>query len=313
MQELSLNPADNTHDVILDIIFRIKIKDVMTKNPRSVEPDVPMLEAKKIMKENGVTGLPVVKNRRLLGIISIHDILECLETGDLSGAVKNYMSKNLTVLEEDMPVSFALSYFEKYKFRRFPVLNKEKELSGMITSRDINVTLLNEINRELKNIDSRTNTEENDRAGGKYFRQFTIRKFDFENAGKTSIAIKKFLKEIGLPQNIIRRVTVAVYELEINQVVHSHGGTIQLLIEGDEITIRASDSGPGITELDKALEEGYSTASEWVRSQGFGAGMGLPNVKKVSDDFQIASGSGRGTEVTIKIFSGKKNETISTD
>ncbi len=309
MENLSLNSAANPHNVILDIIYRIKIREVMSKNIYIISPDSPISDAKKMMKDNGVSGLPVVKKRKLCGIISIYDIVECLEKGSVNDPVKKHMTKNIIILEEDMPLSFALNYFEKYKFRRFPVLNKTKELSGIITSRDINVSLLNEINMELKRLDKPRNTEETDSVKGKYFKQFSTRKYDFENAGKTSITIKNFLKEIGIPQDIIRRISIAVYELEINQVVHSDGGTIQLFIEGDEITIKASDTGPGITELDRALEEGYSTASEWIRSQGFGAGMGLPNIKKVSDDFQISSDIEKGTEVIIKIFSGKKNET----
>ena len=308
MQELSLNAA-NSHDVILDIIYRIKIKDVMTKNLFTVSPEATMDEARKIMKEKGITGLPVVRNKRILGIISINDILKWLDDGKMSSHVKDYMSTKLIVLEEEMPVSFVLSYFEKYKFRRFPVLNKQKEVAGMVTSRDINVTLLNEINKELKEIDNKKDSEKKDNIAGKYFRQFTIRKFDFENAGKASIAIKKFLKELGAPQNVIKRASIAVYELEINQVVHSNGGTIQLSIDGDIITIKSTDTGPGIEELDKALTEGFSTASEWIRGQGFGAGMGLPNVKKVSDDFQITSSLEKGTEVTTKIYMGKKDET----
>ena len=310
MQELSLDTT-NSHDVILDIICRIKIKDVMTDNPYTISPEATMDEAKKIMKENGITGLPVVREKRIMGIISINDIFNCLDDGNMAKPVKDYMSKKLIVLEEGMPVSFVLSYFEKYKFRRFPVLNKKKELAGMVTSRDINVTLLNEINKELKEIDRKKAAENNNgnNVDGKYFKEFLIRKFDFENAGKTSIAIKKFLKEMGVPQNITRRVSVAVYELEINQVIHSNGGTIQLSMDDNTITIKSTDVGPGIKEIDKALTEGYSTASEWIRGQGFGAGMGLPNVKKVSDDFQITSSQGKGTEVIIKIYMGKKDET----
>ncbi|MCL2705629.1 MAG: CBS domain-containing protein [Spirochaetaceae bacterium] len=307
MQELSLNTNDS-HDVILDIIRRIKIKDVMTDNPYTISPEAPMNEAKKVMKEHGITGLPVVREKRIMGIISINDILNCLDDGNMARPVKDYMSKQLIVLEEGMPVSFVLTYFEKYKFRRFPVLNKNKELSGMITSRDINVTLLNEINKELKERDSKKDAEISC-VDGICFREFTVRKFDFENAGKASFAIKKYLKEIGVSQAVVRRVSIAVYELEINQVIHSNGGTIQLSVDKDSITIKSADKGPGIEEITKALTEGYSTASEWIRSQGFGAGMGLPNVKKVSDDFQITSSHEKGTEVIIKIYIGEKNET----
>ncbi|MBN2619168.1 MAG: histidine kinase, partial [Spirochaetales bacterium] len=96
----------------------------------------------------------------------------------------------------------------------------------------------------------------------------------------------------------IRRVAVASYELEINQVVHSEGGTIKAIFDKDKITIIAKDRGPGIPDLDKALTEGFSTANDWIRSLGFGAGMGLPNSKRVSDDFLIES-SPKGTKVTV--------------
>ena len=222
--------------------------------------------------------------------------------------VRKFMSRNITVLEEDMPISFALTYFDKYKYRRFPVLNKHKEISGIITSRDINVFLLNEINSELQKMDSKKQKESEQISKGRFFKQFNIRKFDFENAGKVSFSIKKTLKEKNIPQSVIRRVSIAVYELEINQVVHSNGGYIIFIIDENEIIIKAIDKGPGIDNLDQALEEGYSTASEWIRSQGFGAGMGLPNVKRVSDNFQITSTPEKGTEVIINIKTGNQDE-----
>ena len=307
MPELSLNTS-NSHDVILAIIYRIKIRDVMTKNPFTAAPDDAVIDAKKTLKDQGISGMPVVKDRQLQGIISTHDIFECYENGSMNDKVRSHMSRSLVVLEEDMPLSFALSYFNKYKYRRFPVLNRNKEISGIITSRDINVFLLNEINTELQKMDSKKQKESEITLKGRFYKQFNIRKFDFENAGKVSFSIKKTLKENNIPQPIIRRVSIAVYELEINQVVHSNGGYIVFIIGKNEIIIKAIDKGPGIDNLDMALEEGYSTASEWIRSQGFGAGMGLPNVKRVSDNFQITSTPENGTEVIINIKIGNKDE-----
>ena len=307
MPELSLNTT-NSHDVILDIIYRVKIRDVMSKNPNTVAPDDTVMNAKKLLKEKGISGMPVVKDRHLKGIISTHDIFECYERGSMNDRVSDYMSRNIVMLEEDMPISFALTYFNKYKYRRFPVLNKNKEISGIITSRDINVYLLNEINSELQKIDKKKQKESEKISKGKFYKQFNIRKFDFENAGKVSFSIKKTLKKNNIPQPVIRRVSIAVYELEINQVVHSNGGHIVFVMDENEITINAVDSGPGIKNLDQALEEGYSTASEWIRSQGFGAGMGLPNVKRVSDNFEISSTPEKGTEVIINIKTGNKDE-----
>ncbi len=307
MPELSLNTS-NSHDVILDIIYRIKIRDVMTKNPNTIRPDDTVLNAKKLLKKHGISGMPVVKDRQLKGIISTHDIFECYETGSMDDPVSDFMSRDIIILEEDMPISFALTYFNKYRYRRFPVLNKNREISGIITSRDINVYLLNEINSELQKIESKKQKESEKISKGSFIKQFNIRKFDFENAGKVSFSIKKTLKEKNIPQPVIRRVSIAVYELEINQVVHSNGGYIIFIVNEDEITIKAIDTGPGIEDLDQALEEGYSTASEWIRGQGFGAGMGLPNVKRVSDNFQITSSPEKGTEVIINIKTGNKDE-----
>ncbi len=307
MPELSLNTT-NSHDVILDIIYRIKIRDIMSKNPRTVAPDDTVMTAKIKMKKYGISGMPVVKERQLKGIISTHDIFECYDRGSMNDPVSSYMTRNIIILEEDMPISFALNYFNKYKYRRFPVLNRHKEIAGIITSRDINVFLLNEINSELQKIDQKKQKESEKISKGEFYKQFNIRKFDFENAGKVSFSIKKTLKEKNIPQSVIRRVSIAVYELEINQVVHSNGGYIVFAMDENEITIKAIDKGPGIENLDQALEEGYSTASEWIRSQGFGAGMGLPNVKRVSDNFQITSEPEKGTEVIINIKTGNKDE-----
>ena len=121
-------------------------------------------------------------------------------------------------------------------------------------------------------------------------------------AGRLSTETKKLLKERNLPPKTIRRVAVATYELEMNQVVHSVGGTVRVAFDptAGQVEIVATDRGPGIENVDEALNEGYSTANEWVRSLGFGAGMGLPNTRRVSDTFDISS-SPDGTTVRVTI------------
>ena len=127
-------------------------------------------------------------------------------------------------------------------------------------------------------------------------------RYDFENAGKASTEIKKALKQRNIDRKIIRRIAVASYELEINQVVHSLGGRMTFKINPDSVMIEAADRGPGIENLEEALTEGYSTANDWIRSLGFGAGMGLPNIKRVSDEFNIESIPGKGTTVKTLIY-----------
>ena len=131
---------------------------------------------------------------------------------------------------------------------------------------------------------------------------FTTVRYDFELAGRASTEIKKALKTRNIDSKIIRRVAIASYELEINQVVHSLGGTITCSIQPDRVTITAADVGPGIEDISLVLQEGWSTADEWIRSLGFGAGMGLSNTKRVSDEFYIESTPGVGTTVRSVVF-----------
>ncbi len=131
---------------------------------------------------------------------------------------------------------------------------------------------------------------------------FKIEKDDFERAGEASSNIKKILRQLGLNSGIIRRVAIAAYEAEMNLVIHSNGGSITIEIDPRKVTIYANDRGPGIKDVDLAMKEGYSTASDRIREMGFGAGMGLPNMKKCSDDFSIKSILKQGTFIVMKMF-----------
>lgn len=124
---------------------------------------------------------------------------------------------------------------------------------------------------------------------------------DFTRAGEASSDIKNKLKMMGADNNVIRKVAIATYEGEINMVIHAGGGSITVEISQDNIQIVLKDSGPGIPNIEKAMQRGYSTAPEEVRALGFGAGMGLPNMEKYSDHMHIDSEMGIGTTVTMDI------------
>lgn len=293
--------------VILELIYRLKIKDVMTKEVITAGERDTMRSIKNLMKENGITGVPIVRRRRLVGIISVDDIIRALDDGKIDEPAELYMSRTLIVLEEDMPLSFGISYFDKYRYGRFPVLGRNQELAGIITSRDVIMGLLLEINKEVEKLESRMKSSE-PMPGGGICEEYPVRKFDFKNAGRASTEIKKVIKTRGVDPKTARRVAVACYELEMNQVVHSDGGTIRFTVDGGSVTIIARDTGPGIPDVDQAMQEGYSTANEWIRSLGFGAGMGLPNVRRVSDEFEIESAVGSGTRVRSVIHIGTEEE-----
>ena len=122
---------------------------------------------------------------------------------------------------------------------------------------------------------------------------------DMSVAGDVSANIKRQMKRLGVPSQIMRRVSVCTYEAEINLVIHSDGGEIDFEISEDQIRVHVHDVGPGIPDLEKAMTEGYSTASSEVRNMGFGAGMGLPNMKRNADDFAISSEVGKGTDILM--------------
>ncbi len=124
---------------------------------------------------------------------------------------------------------------------------------------------------------------------------------DFTLAGETSSKVKKTLNQLGFNPEIIRKTAIAMYEGEINMVIHANGGVIDVEISPDKIVVIMKDTGPGIPNIDLAMEEGYSTADNNVRELGFGAGMGLPNMKKYSDDMEIETVVGKGTTVKLVI------------
>lgn len=131
---------------------------------------------------------------------------------------------------------------------------------------------------------------------------YDVNAYDFTCAGEASGKLKRSLKDLGFDAALVRNVAIAVYEAEINMVIHAEGGVIDAIITPECITVVLADKGPGIPDIELAMKEGYSTAPENVRSLGFGAGMGLPNIKKYTDEMKIDTEIGVGTTITLKIY-----------
>ena len=130
---------------------------------------------------------------------------------------------------------------------------------------------------------------------------FVVDGDDFTSAGQASVQIKKNLRQLGISPETIRKVSIAMYEGEINMVIHAGGGEADVLIYEDRIEILLTDNGPGIANIDLAMQEGFSTAPDNIRSLGFGAGMGLPNMKRYSDSITIDSVLGKGTKILMTV------------
>jgi serine/threonine-protein kinase RsbT len=131
--------------------------------------------------------------------------------------------------------------------------------------------------------------------------EYTIIDNDFANAGKASSDIKKTLKQLNIDPKIIKRIVIAVYEAEVNAIAHAYGGKVLVDLDSNKIQINVKDKGPGIKDIALAMQEGYSTASDKVREMGFGAGMGLPNIKNNVDDLKINTQVGVGTELIMTV------------
>lgn len=290
-----------TSEIIMELLQRFKVRDVMKRQVISISRKATMRDAQKILRENRISGLPVSENERLYGIISVNDIINGLDGGWMDDPCENHMAKNLVVLEAGMPLAFALRYFNNYTYGRFPVLDSNRKLVGIVSQRDVMRALLYELSVEIRKLEMKTSPkaeQEVKETKENFFRkEWAVVHNDLSRAGHAANAIKGILRERKIDRTIVRRVAVAAYELEINICIHSHGGVLVLLITEDTVRITAKDRGPGIPDVEWACRDGTSTANDWIRSMGFGAGMGLSNSKRVSDKFEIDSEVGKHTIV----------------
>lgn len=295
--------AGSSPGVVLEMLYSLKVKDAMTTAVVTAPPDAPLRAVQGLMRDHAITAVPVAEERRLHGIVSIGDIIGALDAGRMDQCARDAMTVSVISLDDEMPLSFAVTYFDRYKYGRFPVLDSTGRLAGIITASDILRRLLIALNNEIVSMEQRIEGRHAHAEGPVPTMElsFGTVPLDFSSAGSISTRFKKSLVEKDCPAPIARKVAVASYELELNQVIHSKGGVMRLRLYDDTIEISAQDEGPGIPDVDEAMREGFSTANEWVRSLGFGAGMGLPNVKRVADEFSIQSEMGKGTSVRATI------------
>lgn len=136
--------------------------------------------------------------------------------------------------------------------------------------------------------------------------EYDIQGGDFSSAGKASSDIKKVLKQLNIDPQIVRRIAIALYEAEVNVVAHAYKGVMKVDLDAQKIKILLEDEGPGIENIDKAMQEGFSTASDEVRQMGFGAGMGLPNIKRNTDEMRLTSVPGEGTMLEMIVLFGSQ-------
>ena len=302
-------------DKTVEILFELKVGDAMTKNVITVGPDDTMNKLNDAMSTHRISGVPVVDDGTLVGIVSISDLIAWLASGGKKSTIREWMVTNPQCLYEDQPLIHAIKRFEQLRYGRFPVLDRESgSLVGIITNGDIVLGTL----RKLEQVYSEEEVRQY--RASHFFEDinadhidlsltFNIKGKDFDRAGSASTTMKKNLKRLGIQPNIIRRAAIASFEAEMNIVIYAEVGTMKFNISNEKIMIVVEDRGPGIENIELAMQEGYTTAEPWVRELGFGAGMGLPNIKKCSDTLDIQSTVGVGTTLKIEINTGADDET----
>ncbi len=290
----------------------LKAEEIMTKNVSFLYPDKEIVQAKELMKVKKISGIPIVnKERKLIGIISIEDIIKALENGYINEKIEKIMTKNVRCfyLEDNLPK--IVEKFERLRFGRFPVTDKNGKLCGIITIIDIlhkilekfNLIYIHDKNRNIKLNDEISLITGEKLTQDKAEFHYEISSGEISKAGEGAAVLKGFLIKKGINKDVARRVGVATYEAETNVIIHSESkGDIFCFIVEDRIIVRVMDNGIGIENLERAMKEGFSTAPDYIREMGFGAGMGIPNMKRFADKLVILSQRGMGTQVEMVFY-----------
>lgn len=307
-------------DRVQGFFLDMSITEIMNHSVISVRPDRTLRQVKEILRIKRISGLPVVdNNRRLIGIVSIEDIIKALEGGYIDDTVENRMTKDVISIESTATLKEVIEFFEKWPYGRFPVIDSEKRLVGIVTKNDVMMALLAKLGlvylhdeRRREVLDSPEyfarsllTGERLDKSGADFY--FSIDYFDINLAGVGASKLRQFLLSKGVDEKTARRVSIATYEAETNVVIHSGStGAIYCFIKPESIFVRVEDTGRGIEDVELAMREGYSTAPDYVRELGFGAGMGLSNMKRCSDNMIVMSKVGAGVVVEMEFLRGRE-------
>lgn len=294
-----------------ELSYELKINEVMTADPRRVAPDARMIEVVELFRALQISGAPVCDGEQLVGIISIEDVIHCLINGALQSQARDYMTEQVITVNAHDPVIRALEKFAADGHGRLPVLDDQGHLVGILTKGDITRGLLNALNssiieEEVRRYRASHLFEDINSDRTSLILRYYIKPRDFNLGGAASSDIKRAVQRLGANTQLARRLAIAVYEAEMNLIIHANnGGYIRVEIEPHRIIIRAIDDGPGIEDVDLAMKPGYSTASEEVREMGFGAGMGLVNIRRCVDKMSLESSPGKGTRLEMRIYLDK--------
>lgn len=300
-----------------ELAYEIKVNEVMTSDLVCFSPNDSMHEVLEAFRQKRISGAPIISsNGELIGIISMEDLIRCLVVSDLEAKIDKYMTTNLVTILPTDPVVEASKKFVTTNFGRLPVVDKNQKLVGMMTKGDINRGLLKALETDYHEEEIRKYRAshlfediESDRTS--LILRYQIQQGDFDNGGQASSNIKRALMRLGASKQIARRCGIAIYEAEMNLIIHTtEGGVMRVEIEPHQISIDAYDYGPGIKDVELAMKPGYSTATDAVREMGFGAGMGLVNISRCVDHMKLESVWGKGTRLKMRLFLDNEHNNV---
>jgi CBS domain-containing protein/anti-sigma regulatory factor (Ser/Thr protein kinase) len=290
-----------------ELSYELKIGQVMTVDVQTVTRNMQIIEVLDLFRQVRISGAPVLDGDQLVGLISLEDLFRALRRGNSHALVREYMTTSLVTVHAYEPVVKALEVFARTHFGRLPVVNEAGKLIGMLTKGDIT-------SGTLKALQSDYQAEEVRRYRASHLFEdivsdrtslvlrYRIKPRDYTHGGAASSNIKRALLRLGAHAQLARRCGIAIYEAEMNLIIHTtNGGVIRIQIEPNQILMSTNDDGPGIPDVALARKAGWSTATEEVREMGFGAGMGLKNIERCVDELTIESTVGKGTRVDMKI------------
>lgn len=299
---------------VQELAYELTIAEVMTRDPLTLPINMSMRDALDLIGKNKISGAPVARDHELLGILSTEDLIRSLRDGRIDRKVTEYMTHEVITVRDTDQVVEALKIFARTKIGRLPVVDADNLLIGILTKGDISNGVLNALQRDLE-------TEELIRYRASHLFEdinsdrtsvilrYAIKKDDFLHGGAASNRIKKALLRLGASNQIARKCGIAVYEAEMNLIIHTNnGGFLRVEVEQNRIVMEAYDDGPGIPDIEKARTPGFSTASSDVRNKGFGAGMGLVNINNCVDEMIINSSKESGTNLYLTIYLDKPHE-----
>ncbi len=303
----------NAINRVEELSYDLKVREVMTVKMHTATPEMPLSEVLEILRVNRISGMPVLKDDQLVGILSLEDIVHAMQNNELSSPVSQYMTRKLITVASYDPIVGAMQKFSDSRLGRLPVVDENHKLVGMITKGDITRGILIALQKDYKEEEVRRYRASHlfedivsDRTT--LVLRYNIKAHDFTHGGNASSNIKRALLRLGADPQIARRCGIAIYEAEINLIIHTtHGGILKLEVESHRITMSTTDDGPGIADIEQVLQPGYTTATEEVREMGFGAGMGLVNIKRCVDKMEIESTVGKGTKLTMRIYVPTEN------